>query len=177
MPISAVRQSQKRNSQNSSVIMPGYDLGYVAGAVNQPLPVQCMGAAFIGLLAHGLYFIHWTDDRNAMRLLFGHLAGLLTLVPLEIVERGALSGLQASFLVFTVYLVALFTSITIYRVFFHRLRHFLGPIWASITKVYGLYANRDGKTHEEYDRLLREYGHFVRIGLCTHSYIIDCHNA
>lgn len=157
--------------------MPGYDLGYVAGTINQPLPVQCLGAAFIGLLAHGLYFIHWTDGRNAMRVLFGHFVALLTLVPLEIVERGALSGLRASFLVFTVYLIALFTSITIYRVFFHRLRHFPGPIWASITKVYGLYANRDGKTHEEYDRLLHEYGHFVRIGLCTHSYIIDWHCA
>ncbi|KAH6977010.1 cytochrome P450 [Ilyonectria sp. MPI-CAGE-AT-0026] len=109
--------------------MPGYDLGYVAGTANQPLPVQCPRAAFIRLLAHGLCFIHWTDDRNAMRALFGHFVTLFTLVPLEIVERG--------------------------------------PIWASITKVYGLYANRDGKTHEEYDRLLREYGHFVRMETMT----------
>ncbi|KAK7429582.1 hypothetical protein QQZ08_003962 [Neonectria magnoliae] len=144
--------------------MVGYSLGYVAGAASQPLSVQCSAACIIGLLAHGLYFIHWADDRNAMTVLVVHLFALLLLLPLEVVSWGVLLGLRASFLVFTTYLGTLFTSIFIYRLFFHHLRRFPGPFWAKITKGYGIYANRDGKMHEEYDRLLHKYGPFVRIG-------------
>ncbi|KAH7133334.1 cytochrome P450 [Dactylonectria estremocensis] len=131
--------------------------------MNQPLSVQCLVAAISGFLAHGLYFIHWTDDRNAMKVLLGHVIDFFVLVLLK-----------ASFLAFAAYLVALFTSITVYRLFFHRQRRFPGPVWASITKAYGVYANRDGKLHEVYDQLLHQYGPFVRIGLYTQSSMSKC---
>ncbi|KAG3183374.1 hypothetical protein PC129_g25339 [Phytophthora cactorum] len=146
--------------------MSSYSLGYVAGAANQPPPVQCLTAGIFVLLAHGLYFIHWADDRNAVKVLLVHLLVLILIMPLEVVSWGAGKGLQVSALVFATYLTTLFTSIVVYRLFFHQLQRFPGPFWARVTKGYGTYVNRNGKMHEEYDRLLHEYGPFVRIGLC-----------
>ncbi|KAH7153103.1 cytochrome P450 [Dactylonectria macrodidyma] len=134
--------------------MSNSNLGYFASPMTQLLLVQCLDAAISGFLAHGFYFIHWTDDRNAMRVVLGHALAFFMLAFLEIAARGVPSGLQASFFVYAAYLTTLFTIITIYRLFFHRLRRFPGPVWASITKAYGVYASRDGKLHEGYNWLL-----------------------
>jgi hypothetical protein len=147
--------------------MPGGNLGYIVDAAKQPLHLQCLGASTIGVLAHVLYFIHWSDDRGAMSVVFGHFLALTLLVPLEVLSRGALNGLGAASLVFSAYLGSLFTSIFIYRVFFHRLRDFPGPFWAKVARCHAVYANRNGKVHEEYDKLIQEYGTFVRVGMCT----------
>ncbi|RAL17616.1 cytochrome P450 [Aspergillus homomorphus CBS 101889] len=64
----------------------------------------------------------------------------------------------------TGYLVALFTSITIYRIFFHRLSHFDGPFWARVSKLWHVWKVRDSKNHIFLAGLHAQYGDFIRTG-------------
>ena len=73
---------------------------------------------------------------------------------------GVLKGVA----VFDSYLAGAFTSTIVYRLFFHRLRRFPGPIMARVSKFYGIYCARNWKMHEEYDDVLKKYGDIVRIG-------------
>lgn len=62
------------------------------------------------------------------------------------------------------YLVGLFGSIAIYRLFFHRLRHFPGPRLAALTKLWHVYKCRDSRNHLVLDALHKKYGTIVRTG-------------
>ncbi|OJJ03893.1 hypothetical protein ASPVEDRAFT_136407 [Aspergillus versicolor CBS 583.65] len=62
------------------------------------------------------------------------------------------------------YLVALFSSIAIYRAFFHRLHSFPGPFWARTTKLWHLWKSRSSQNHFLLADLRQEYGEFVRTG-------------
>jgi tryprostatin B 6-hydroxylase len=62
------------------------------------------------------------------------------------------------------YLTALFSSITIYRVYFHRLSRFPGPKWARITKIWHAWQSRHCQNFLVLSELHRKYGDFVRTG-------------
>ena len=75
-----------------------------------------------------------------------------------------LGSLGETLLLITAYAGALFTSIVIYRVFFHRLRNFPGPWMARCTKFWHVYKCVNCKNHLLLDDLYRQYGQFVRTG-------------
>ncbi|OKO95665.1 Tryprostatin B 6-hydroxylase [Penicillium subrubescens] len=58
----------------------------------------------------------------------------------------------------------MFTSITIYRLFFHRIGHFPGPRAAAVSKLWSVYKCRDSRNHLFLDGLHKKYGNFVRTG-------------
>lgn len=63
------------------------------------------------------------------------------------------------------HVVSLFTSIAVYRLFFHHLRRFPGPFWARLSMAWRL--KRITFNEENFqlvDRLHRKYGDFVRLG-------------
>ncbi|PSR76875.1 benzoate 4-monooxygenase cytochrome P450 [Coniella lustricola] len=62
------------------------------------------------------------------------------------------------------YLAALFSSITIYRLFFHRLRMFPGPRLAAVSKLWHVWMCRNSRGHLVLDALHKKYGPFVRTG-------------
>ncbi|KAK6078382.1 cytochrome p450 [Seiridium cupressi] len=66
------------------------------------------------------------------------------------------------FVLFSSYLLGLFGSITVYRLFFHRLRRFPGPRLAALTKLWHVYQCRDSRNHMVLDYLHKQYGAFVR---------------
>ncbi|KAK9422223.1 putative Tryprostatin B 6-hydroxylase [Seiridium unicorne] len=68
------------------------------------------------------------------------------------------------FILFSSYLLGLFGSITVYRLFFHRLRRFPGPRLAALTKLWHVYQCRDSRNHMVLDALHKQYGTFVRTG-------------
>lgn len=68
-------------------------------------------------------------------------------------------------LLFSSFSGALFLSIIIYRVLFHRLRRFPGPFPAKITRFYNAYkASRNLQYFNQVREWNREYGDFVRTG-------------
>ena len=65
------------------------------------------------------------------------------------------------------YLAALFASIIIYRIYFHRLRSFPGPRLAKISKFWHVYQVRHSMNHRLMERMHSQYGSFVRTGELT----------
>ncbi|KAI4244342.1 MAG: hypothetical protein L6R40_003068 [Gallowayella cf. fulva] len=78
----------------------------------------------------------------------------------------ARSSLLEAILLFGIYLTTLLTSITVYRVYFHRLSRagFPGPRSARITKLWHAWACKDSRSFLVLDSLARQYGDFVRTG-------------
>lgn len=81
-----------------------------------------------------------------------------------IFTAGALQGTLKAGTISSLYFLGLFSSITVYRLFFHRLSRFPGPFAAKITKLYGPWLSRNGKMHIEHIKLFEKYGDIVRIG-------------
>jgi hypothetical protein len=63
------------------------------------------------------------------------------------------------------HIVGLFTSISIYRLFFHQLSEFRGPFIARLSNFYLTWLSAKRlHLHEEIDVLHSRYGDYVRIG-------------
>jgi cytochrome P450 family 628 len=131
------------------------------------LPLHCAVAAASGFLSHWLYFIHGEKDGKAFRIIIAYLNCELLL------SAYLLRSLVFSYTCWLFdaainlsYFGALFFSIITYRLAFHRLRHFPGPIGAKITKGYGLWMARNVKYVHELCNLHEKYGDIVRVGRC-----------
>jgi hypothetical protein len=122
-------------------------------------------ASILGLLAHQLVFIRGEWHLLAPTVFSIHILLALLLIGAEIQLNGNTSGSNVIVLAsITCYIVSLFTSITIYRICFHRLRHFPGPRLAAVSKLWHVWQCRDSRNHLVLERLRQEYGSFVRTG-------------
>jgi hypothetical protein len=66
--------------------------------------------------------------------------------------------------------VGLALSITVYRLLFHRLRSFPGPLGAKLSRFYAVkLASKNLQYHLELQGLHRKYGDFVRTGMGLES--------
>lgn len=64
--------------------------------------------------------------------------------------------------------VGLLLSISVYRLFFHRLKHFPGPLGSKLTRFHDAYlAAKDVQYNVEIGKLHDQYGDFVRTGKIT----------
>ncbi|KAK0710627.1 cytochrome P450 [Lasiosphaeris hirsuta] len=131
--------------------------------MSHTLTGQCIAGATVGLLSHILYFIRGYHDTQALGIFASHVVAYTALAGPLVAEKGIYTGGLTASAIFTSYLVALFTSIGVYRVFFHRLSRFPGPLAAKLTKFYGPYTARNGQMHLEQNKLFEKYGDIVRI--------------
>lgn len=112
-----------------------------------------IGAA-LGLgLHHGL-FIHGEWHVRAPQVAACHLGYFTALVLISDNAYWMTAG----------YLLAMFSSIVIYRVFLHRLKDFPGPLWARISKIWHAWKARHRQNYLLLAKLHHEYGDFVRTG-------------
>lgn len=129
-------------------------------------PNLCAAAATSGILSHLLYFIrgehHQYSPRWITRALMGIAAAALTV--LQFTNFDLLRTFQLTTLLAISYFVALYTSIAIYRLFFHRLGRFPGPYWARISNFYAVYMFRKSDTYLVVRELHEKYGPIVRTG-------------
>lgn len=124
-------------------------------------------AAFAGILSHTLIFI-----RNEHHIQAPQLFRLFLLLPLLLFigesSVWALSdagqAAKTSALIVLSYGASLFTSIAIYRVFFHKLNKFPGPIGARISKFWHVGKLLGQPNFKVLDELHQQYGDFVRTG-------------
>lgn len=123
-------------------------------------------ATALGVLAHLGIFIRGEWHLRAPSVVVCHVAALVTGISLHIYRSP--EGASAIGLwwmqCFSYYLFGMFTSISIYRLFFHRIRHFPGPRAAAVSKLWSVYQCRDSRNHLFLDDLHKKYGNFVRTG-------------
>ncbi|KAJ6124316.1 hypothetical protein N7471_011633 [Penicillium samsonianum] len=120
-------------------------------------------AIIAGLLAHHLVFIHGEWHLKAPRVVVLHLlSGGLFYASCWFGRRRTQAGLVQTIYLTTCYLLSLFTSITVYRLIFHRLRHFPGPKLAAVTKLWHVWKCRDSRGHLVLQAWHEKYGEFVR---------------
>ena len=120
------------------------------------VPLSLWIAIAAGIASHACIFIHneWHVQAPTLFKLYSSICFILVI----------LQGLRTSFLVVSCYAIALFSSMTLYRLFFHPLRKFPGPPLASVTKFWHVYNCLDSKNHILLDRLYHKYGPLIRTG-------------
>ena len=136
------------------------------------MPLQFFIAIILGILAHHGVFIKGKWHLRAPALVMFHIAFIFLTWGVRTwkhpVER--YGSLLTAIELFGWYLMALFCSITVYRLFFHRLKHFPGPRLAVVTKLWHVFQCRDSRNHLVLDLMHKKYGNFVRTGelMITH---------
>lgn len=120
--------------------------------------------AIIGLLMHVGLFIHGEWHIQAPNIILYHILCFSCLNWILDTVWEILVG----------YLFALFSSICIYRVFFHRLNGFPGPLCARITKIWHIWKAKSCQNHLVLERLLQTYGEFVRTGKLEPIICMSC---
>lgn len=130
------------------------------------LPVATGIAALFGVLSHLLYFIRGEHHTKAILM-----AKLLVLIPatlwvvaVHFFQLGVWHGGQFSCSLTAAYLGAMWTSMIIYRSFFHRLHHFPGPRLAKTSKLVHFLGLGRLDNFRKLTRWHQKYGNFVRIG-------------
>jgi cytochrome P450 len=135
--------------------------------LSQPLGLAA-GSALLGVISHLTYFIHGEHHSEAPAIA---LLGVVTPVSifatfLILAEAAPVQAAWSTAVVCGSYVSALWASMIIYRVFFHRLRNFPGPPLAKVSKLYHLVQLVQNKSHNHYlvTEWHQQYGPFVRTG-------------
>ena len=126
----------------------------------------CAGSA--GVLSHLGYFIRGEHHLEAPILLRLFLL-VLVILPIIGIRFGQLGVQDAIFYttpILMAYCTALFTSMILYRAFFHPLNEIPGPRLAKLTKLWHVTKLVNFDNYRQVDRLHKQYGDFVRTGMC-----------
>ncbi|KAJ5790938.1 uncharacterized protein N7518_007949 [Penicillium psychrosexuale] len=123
-------------------------------------------AIIAGLLAHQLVFIHGEWHLKGPRVVVLHLLAGILLYATHFFGHGSTgASLVRTIYLAICYISSLFTSIAVYRLMFHRLKHFPGPRLVALTKLWHVWQCRDSRGHLVLQAWYEKYGEFVRTGL------------
>lgn len=132
-----------------------------------PNLLVCGTAAIAGVVSHLTYFIHG-EHHNQSPLYFKLLlAGIALIFASEfLLGVGTIMGSVANTAcIVSAYLVPLYTSMLIYRIFFHPLRKFPGPFMYKVTKLWHVLKLIKRNNCHVLEDLHQQYGEFVRTGM------------
>ncbi|KAI0017543.1 cytochrome P450 monooxygenase-like protein [Xylariomycetidae sp. FL0641] len=117
-----------------------------------PLALAAGAIAHQGLFRHGDWHLH------VPHILVGHtLAGIVLFAYLVGNGDGVYGTVPRFSLATTSYLLGLFSSMTLYRLFFHRTSRFHGPRLAAISKLWHVWQIRDSTNFRFLDALHKSY--------------------
>lgn len=128
---------------------------------------QAAAITSMGVLSHWLYFIHGEHHLKGPLYFQAFLISLFTSLCVQkyflgMSTRGACI---ATFLYTCYYSLGLYSSIVIYRLFFHRTRRFPGPKLVVVSKLWHSWLVRNSQNHLVLQRWQEQYGDFVRTGM------------
>ncbi|KAF7718299.1 Tryprostatin B 6-hydroxylase [Penicillium ucsense] len=116
--------------------------------------IAALIGSLFGLFMHHAVFINGEWHVQAPDILICHLACFSTLAVCVDGAKYVICG----------YIATMFTSMLVYRIYFHRLSHFPGPRFARISKLWHAWHSRRRQNYRLLARLNRQYGDFVRTG-------------
>lgn len=130
-----------------------------------PIP-QLVASGAAGVLIHNTLFIYGEWHLHSAQVLVLHALAYAGLLVFQVFYQNIswLAALTLSSQMFGMYTLCLLASIGIYRIFFHRLRNFPGPLLASVSKLWHVAHCLDSKNHILMEKMHQEYGDFVRTG-------------
>ncbi|KAK0646745.1 cytochrome P450 [Cercophora newfieldiana] len=119
-----------------------------------------------GIATHLLYFIRGDRNRFAYKWINRILTGVAVLgaAVLYLTRFNVVESVAATAAFTASYFTGLYASISVYRLFFHRLHRFPGPFWARLSNFYHAYIIRRSDNHLVMQRLHEKYGPIVRTG-------------
>ena len=122
--------------------------------------------AIAGVASHLLYFTHGEHHMKAPLLFYSYscLTFAVFIYELQTNDHVFYRAVKNTTVHVYAYIIPLFTSIVIYRAYFHRLRSFPGPFLAGVSKLWHMYQVRYSRNHQLMLELHKEYGSFVRTG-------------
>lgn len=126
-------------------------------------------AALLGLGSHLGYFIHGEHHTSNGRLLSLALFGppFLSLFLTVLRNMSLRQGVTSAAVIAGSFAGSLFTSILVYRLLFHPLRNYPGPVAARASKFWQMQKTITSyNTYRLLDSLHAIYGPYVRTGQC-----------
>ena len=149
---------------SSSVV----SLADIRAVLESDLLSLAASAAGFGLLSHvSLFHTNFPVEDYLFILLALYVVAVLSTAYayLTLTQFSVAQALLRVILISSAFNTGLISSIGIYRLFFHRLHHFPGPVGAKISRFYNAYlAGKDLQYNVEIARLHQEYGDFIRTG-------------
>ncbi|CAG8305603.1 unnamed protein product [Penicillium olsonii] len=139
----------------------------IGKALNADLVSLGVSIASLGVLSHVSIFRTLPVEEYLLGLLGLSLVAVLTicLAYLFVTGLAVLQVLTRVTIIVCSFNAGLVSSIGIYRLFFHRIRHFPGPIPSRISRFYDAYlAGRSIQYNVEIEKLHDTYGDFIRTG-------------
>ncbi|CAG8213831.1 unnamed protein product [Penicillium olsonii] len=139
----------------------------VAKALNADLVSLGVSIASLGVLSHVSIFRTLPVEEYLLGLLGSSLVAVLIicLAYLFVTGLAVLQVLTRVTIIVCSFNAGLVSSIGIYRLFFHRLRHFPGPIPSRISRFYDAYlSGKSIQYNVEIEKLHDTYGDFIRTG-------------
>ncbi|KAK5626265.1 hypothetical protein RRF57_001980 [Xylaria bambusicola] len=139
-----------------------------------------LSALLLGIATHHGLFIHGEWHIQAPSIAVYHSLAFLMLISLHCSTVSGSFGDSLFSLIglFALYLLGLFSSISVYRLFFHRLSIFPGPRLAALSKIWHVWKCRDSRNHHVLNDWYQKYGTFVRTGpneiTVFHPASLDC---
>ncbi|KAI8626128.1 cytochrome P450 monooxygenase-like protein [Xylariaceae sp. FL1651] len=124
-------------------------------------------AAAAGVVAHQGLFKHGDWHLHGPHIIASHLVlGVLMLyyITAQTYHSSLTDALGHWAVVAVSYLGGLFGSMTIYRLYFHRISSFRGPRLAAITKLWHVWHIRYSTNHVFQQKIYEKYGPIVRTG-------------
>ena len=130
------------------------------------LILQVVLAAAFGVSSHLGHFIHGEHHIQAPHIfrLYCCLIAVTFMIEKFWCGMDMKAAPMATGLVILTYCGALFCSILVYRIFFHRLRGFPGPRMAKVSKLWNVFKAARSNNYQLLEDLYHRYGEFVRTG-------------
>ncbi|KAF5244087.1 hypothetical protein FANTH_7842 [Fusarium anthophilum] len=151
----------------------------------EPKSPEALAISFAsGCFLHILFYRRGEWDLLALRIFQAYVTlpfvviGLLRLAEFKGWQQGNNISTASVLLLEGAHILGLLTSILCYRIIFHPLNKFPGPLRARISNFYPTYlTTKNAHLYEEVEQLHQQYGDFVRLGptqlSITHPKSID----
>ncbi|KFA81099.1 hypothetical protein S40288_01033 [Stachybotrys chartarum IBT 40288] len=117
------------------------------------------------ILVHQTYFKHGEHHLQAFTYAQIALSAVTVGAGLPLLAKDLVSYTSAEALSFIAYFFGgLYSSLVVYRLFYHPLNKFAGSLWARLSSLWLSVQVRNGDGHRQITRLHEQYGEFIRVG-------------
>ncbi|KAL1986813.1 hypothetical protein VTN96DRAFT_5466 [Rasamsonia emersonii] len=142
----------------------------VSGSLGEILPTELGRIAIISIILGHCFHLSIRNVEIDFRIwsllgLYATLWVVLTGLYVNVCDLRLLQAVRNASLCGLFFNIGLTASITIYRLFSHRTRHFQGPFGAKLSRFYAIWlSSKSTQYHFELRKLHEIYGDFVRTG-------------